>query len=63
MAEGKLIYEKEIAPNISIHAINALRESIEDAESVKRMLDFLSSYEFDVGGNHNFPFYSFENNF
>ena len=55
MAEGKLIYEKEIVPNISTYVINVLRERIEDAESVKRMLDFLSSYEFDVGGNLNFP--------
>ena len=51
MADGDLIYEKEIIPSVSLHALSALREHIGDAESVKGMLRILSSYAFDVGSN------------
>lgn len=50
-AECELIYENEIVPNASTNFINFLRERMEDAGSVKRMLDFLSTYTFDIGGN------------
>ena len=56
MADGELIYEKEIVPNVSLHALKALKERIGDAESVKRMLHVLSSYAFDIGSNIHFTF-------
>ena len=52
----ELIYEKEIVPNVSLHALNALRERIGDAESVKRMLHFLLSYAFDIRGSIHLHF-------
>ena len=56
MADGELIYEKEIAPSVSLHALNALIERIGDAESAREMLHVLSSYAFDIGGKTNFSF-------
>ena len=58
MADCELIYEKEIAPNVLLHILSALRERIGDAESVKRMLHILSSYAFNVGGNINSHFHA-----
>ena len=49
--EGELIYEKEIEPNISDHVIKALRNGIDDAEVVKRMLNIISKNSFDIGSN------------
>ena len=49
--EGELIYEKEIEPNISVHAIKALRNGIDDPEVVKRMLNIISKNSFDIGSN------------
>ena len=51
MADGELIYEKEIAPSVSQHVLKALRERIGDTESVRGMLSVLSSYKFDIRGN------------
>ena len=41
------MYEKEITPTVSLHAIKALKEEIEDVTIVKRMLNILSSHFFD----------------
>lgn len=49
MGDSELIYEKEVAPSISHHTLRALKKGIENKEFVKRMLDILSSYEFDIG--------------
>ena len=51
MVNGELIYEKKIPPSVLLHVLNALKERIGDAESVKGMLHVLSSYAFDVEGN------------
>lgn len=56
MIESELIYEKEITPNISLHVVRIMREEIEDVELVRRMLNILSSYDFDVGGNDFFKY-------
>ena len=47
MAECELMYENEITPTVSSHAIKALKEGIEDVMFVKRMLNILSSHFFD----------------
>lgn len=48
MKETELIYEKEIVPCISPHAVKALREGIEDIEVVKRLIKILSFTQFDT---------------
>ena len=46
--EGSLIYEEEIVPNISTHAVRAMGDGIEDVCVVRRMLDILTHHPFDT---------------
>lgn len=48
MIESEVIYEEEIAPNISLHALKGLKEGIEDKEVAKRMIKILGSIPFDT---------------
>lgn len=47
----ELIYEKEIVPNISSHAIRTIKKGIKNTELAKKTLNILSYYSFDVGSN------------
>lgn len=49
MADSELIYQKEIEPNVSLYAIKALKERFENMKYMKKMLEFLSIYTFDIG--------------
>ena len=46
--EGSLIYEEEIVPNISTHAVRAMVDGIEDVCVVRRMLEILTHHPFDT---------------
>ena len=46
--EGSLVYEEEIVPNISTHAVRAMEDGIEDVCVVKRMLKILTHHPFDT---------------
>lgn len=49
MMKSELIYEKEIPPNISFHAIRSLKERIDNKDFVKWVLGTISSYDFNIG--------------
>ena len=46
--EGSLVYEEEIVPNISTHAVRAMGDGIEDVCVVRRMLEILTHHPFDT---------------
>lgn len=48
MEDKKLVYEDEIVPNVSLHAVKAIKEGIDDIEMVKKMINILSSISFDT---------------
>lgn len=48
MEDKKLVYEDEIVPNVSLHAVKAIKEGIDDIEMVKKMINILSSNSFDT---------------
>lgn len=54
---NELVYEKEIVPNVSTHAVKAIRERIDDVCLVKRMLKILTLHPFNTECIQTFTFY------
>lgn len=48
MVDSELIYCPEIVPNLSTYAVLALKERIDDANAVEKMLKILASHPFDT---------------
>ena len=47
MKESELIYEKEIAPCLSLHALEILRGAMDDEVIVRQIVLILVFYQFD----------------
>ena len=56
MRETELLYEKDIPPTLSLHALEILRREIGNKENVKKVVLFLTAYQFDNECNSLYPF-------
>lgn len=56
MRETELLYEKDIPPTLSFHALEVLRGTMDDEENVKKLVLILAAYQFDNECNSLYPF-------